>query len=158
MSVDRFPIEAGHVLAFARAIGDDNPVYRDPDSPAAQAAGGLLAPPTFTQASAQWDPDYPLRPKPGQKWYGSAAEAGTMPAGSGGLHAEQHFTYHRPVLVGDVLSARRGDTDETWSKSGRSGRLEFTAYTTEFRDAAGELVVTVRTVSVQRFPHEGKDA
>ena len=65
MSVERFPVEAGHVLTFARAIGDDNPVYRDPDSAAASEAGGLIAPPTFTIASAQWDPDYPLRPKPG---------------------------------------------------------------------------------------------
>jgi acyl dehydratase len=26
-----FPVESGHVLMFARAIGDDNPVYRDPE-------------------------------------------------------------------------------------------------------------------------------
>ena len=28
-------------------------------------AGGIIAPPTFPQAVAQFDPDYPLRPKPG---------------------------------------------------------------------------------------------
>src|SRR6266849_1026080 len=105
MSVEGFPVEAGHVLAFARAIGDDNPVYRDPEYAAASEVGGLIAPPTFTQASAQWDPEYPLRPSPGEKWYGSASAPGTMPEGGGGLHAEQHFTYHRPVRVGDVLSA-----------------------------------------------------
>jgi hypothetical protein len=31
MSVDRFPIEAGHVLMFARAIGGPNPVDEDAD-------------------------------------------------------------------------------------------------------------------------------
>jgi len=29
MAVKRFPIEAGHVMTFARAIGDNNPVYFD---------------------------------------------------------------------------------------------------------------------------------
>lgn len=157
MTAERFSVEAGHVLAFARAIGDDNPVYRDPESAAACGAGGLIAPPTFTIASAQWDPDYPLRPRPGQKWYGSGAENGTMPQGGGGLHAEQHFTYHRPVRVGDALSAstRPG---ATWEKAGRSGRLVFSEQITEFRDANGDLVVTARSVGVQRHPLEQEES
>ena len=73
MTAERLPVEAGHVMVFARAIGDDNPVYRDPDARATVAAGGLLAPPTFVQASAQFDPDYPLRPRPGVTWFGSGA-------------------------------------------------------------------------------------
>jgi acyl dehydratase len=153
MTVDRFPVEAGHVMMFARAVGDDNPVYRDPDSPAARELGGVIAPPTFTQASAQFDPDYPLRPKPGETWFGSGGGPGTMPEGGGGLHAEQHFTYHRPVRVGDVLSAitRAG---ETWEKRGRSGRLVFSEQITEYRDATGEPVVTARSVGVRQLPLE----
>ena len=27
MAVERFPVEAGHILMFARSIGDANPVY-----------------------------------------------------------------------------------------------------------------------------------
>lgn len=151
MSVQRFPIEEGHVVAFARSIGDDNPVYRDPDAAAAGPAGGLIAPPTFTQASAQWDPDYRLRPKPGQPWYGSGGGTGRMPGGGGGLHAEQHFTYHRTPRVGDVLSSTT-KPGERWEKTGRSGKLVFSEQITEFRDAAGELVVTARSVGVQREP------
>lgn len=157
MTAERFPVEAGHVLMFARAIGDDNPVYRDPAYAASSEAGGLIAPPTFTIASAQWDQDYPLRPKPGQRWYGSGADAGTMPPGGGGLHAEQHFTYHRPVRVGDVLS---GSTrpGSTWEKTGRSGQLVFREQITEFRDADGELVVTARSVGVLRLPLEQENS
>jgi acyl dehydratase len=151
MSVERFPVEAGHVLTFARAIGDDNPVYRDPDSAAAKEVGGLIAPPTFTAASAQFDPDWSLRPRTGEKWFGSASGPGTMPTGGGGLHAEQHFTYHRTVRVGDVLSstARPGNT---WEKTGRSGTLTFSEQIIEFRDQDGDLVVTTRAVAVQRHP------
>ena len=28
MTIERFPVEAGHILMFARAIGDTNPVVR----------------------------------------------------------------------------------------------------------------------------------
>ena len=38
--------------------------------------GGIIAPPSFAQAVAQFDPDYHLRPKPGQKWFGSAKGRG----------------------------------------------------------------------------------
>src|SRR6266576_3486676 len=127
MAVERFPIEAGHIMMFARSIGDPNSVYYGEDA---------LAPPTFVQASAQFDPDYPLRPKIGQPWFGSGKEASgtagsggeqrdsaSAPPGGGagrGLHAEQHFEYHRPLGVGDVLSVttRPG---ATWEKEGRRG-------------------------------------
>jgi hypothetical protein len=138
----RFPVEAGHVLAFARALGAADP-------PGGLPGAGDAAPPTFTIAAAQFDPEYPLRPRPGATWHGSGGGAGLVTEGAGGLHAEQHFTYHRPIRVGDVLvpSSRPG---EAWEKQGRSGRLRFREQITEFRDEAGELVVTARSVSVQR--------
>jgi hypothetical protein len=142
MAARRFPVEAGHVLMFARSLGAADPEGGLP-------APGDPAPPTFANASAQFDPDYPLRPRPGVPWHGSGADAGLVKEGAGGLHAEQHFTYHRPVRVGDVLSpvTRPG---EEWEKQGRSGRLVFREQITEYRDEAGELVVTARSVSVQR--------
>ena len=71
MAVKKFPVEAGHILLFARSIGDENVVYTDADAAKATEAGGIIAPPTFVQASAQFDPDYYLRPKVGQTWFGS---------------------------------------------------------------------------------------
>jgi hypothetical protein len=154
VAIERFPIEAGHIMLFARAIGDANPIYYGDDP---------VAPPTFVQASAQFDPDYPLRPRPGKPWFGSGREAtGSRPdvgttasAGKGrggggtGLHAEQHFEYHRPLRAGDVLHA---DTKpgKTWEKQGRrAGKLVFNEMITEYRDEQGELVVTARTVGVR---------
>ena len=142
MAVRRFPVEAGHVLMFARSLGAADPEGGLP-------AAGDPAPPTVASASAQFDPDYPLRPQPGTPWHGSGADAGLVKEGAGGLHAEQHFTYHRPVRVGDVLTAVTRPGEE-WEKQGRSGRLLFREQITEFRDEAGELVVTARSVSVQR--------
>jgi hypothetical protein len=142
MAARRFPVEAGHVLAFARALGAADPASGLP-------AVGAAAPPTFAIASAQFDRDYPLRPRPGAPWHGSGGDAGLVTEGAGGLHAEQHFTYHRPVRVGDVLAGLTRPGRE-WEKQGRSGRLRFREQITEFRDEAGELVVTARSVSVRR--------
>ena len=147
MPVEKFPIEAGHVLMFRRAVG-----YPDLED-GLDLAEIEYAPPTFVQAAAHFDPDWKLRPNRRTPWWGSAKEPGTPPAGSGGLHAEQHFTYHRPVRVGDVLSATERDGD-TWVKQGRSGTLTFSEHITEFRDQHGELVVTVRGVAVHREPKE----
>jgi hypothetical protein len=152
---ERFPIEAGHVIAFARAIGDPNPVYYE-------LGEAQPAPPTFVQASAQWDPDYPLRPKVGQPWWGSGRAPGGAPpsatgGGSGtGLHAEQHYEYHRPVRVGDILTATV-QPGRTWEKEGRrAGKLLFAETVTEYRDQRGELVVTARSVGVRtERPVEG---
>ena len=49
------PIEASHIMMFARAIGDTNPVYHDAEAAKQSEAGGIIAPPTFPQAVAQFD-------------------------------------------------------------------------------------------------------
>ena len=74
MAVKTFPVEASHILMFARAINDPNPIYADAEFAARSEVGGVIAPPTFTQSSAQFDPDYFLRPKIGQPWFGSGKE------------------------------------------------------------------------------------
>lgn len=150
----RFPVEAGQILHFARAIGDENPVYSDPDSPEAKAAGGVLAPPTFTQAADHYEPGYIRRPEPGTPWFGSGKEpiSATQGAfnteGGSGFHAEQRFEYHKPVRPGQVLSVEIKEGKQ-WEKQGRrGGRLLFTELVQEFRDKEGELVVTATFVGV----------
>ena len=138
MAARRFPVEAGHVLLFARALGAADPVERDGEVGGGLPAPGDPAPPTFAIAGNQFDPDYPLRPRPGEPWHGSGSDAGLVTPGAGGLHAEQHFTYHRPLRVGDVLTSSTRPGGQ-WEKRGRSGRLRFREQITEFRDEAGEL-------------------
>jgi acyl dehydratase len=146
-----FPVEASHIMMFARAIGDTNTVYHDAAEAKQGEAGGIIAPPTFPQAVAQFDPDYHLRPKPGQKWFGSAKEASGIdgkPPSSGALHAEQHYEYHRHIRPGDVLSVeiKQG---KVWEKdSKRAGKLTFRERIVEYRDQNGELVITARGISV----------
>lgn len=168
MTTTRFPVEASHIMMFARAVGDDNPVYRDAEQAAKSTAGGIVAPPTFGAAAAQFDPDYPLRPKPGVPWFGSGkhpsglqrdtdgadsgdSESDKKPSGSGGggLHAEQHYEYHRHLRPGDVLTPKHLE-GKTWEKqSKRAGLLKFSERITEFYDQDGNLVLTARSVGMR---------
>ncbi len=151
MATITFPIEATHILMFARSIGDGNPVYQDAEKAKASDIGGIIAPPTFTAAVAQFNPEG-SRPRPGEKWFGSGATPsgieGKAPS-AGGLNAEQHFEYFRPIRAGEVLIAET-KPGKTWEReSKRAGKLMFSDRITEFRDQAGELVATVRSVSVK---------
>ena len=161
MSKKDMPIEKSHIMMFARSIGDPNPIYYDEDHANDSNVGSIIAPPTFTQASAQFDPDYFLRPKiDGKGWFGSGKEptgAKKEKSSSGGdgggaamgLHAEQHFEYHRPVRPGDILTPET-KPGKSWEKdSKRAGKLKFSESVTEFRDQNGELVVTAIGVGVQ---------
>lgn len=153
LNINRFPIEAGHVMMFARAIGDPNPVYQDDAYAKECGFGGIIAPPTFTEAGLHFDPDYAMRPKIGEPWFGSAREPCSDPeppdeSGGTDMHAETHFDYHGSLRVGDVLSGvtRRGNT---WEKHGkRSGKLVFRDTITDYRSQRGELLVSARTVGV----------
>lgn len=128
------------MLLFARAVLDDREDYFSP------AASELrIAPPTFTQALMHFQPDFEMRPRAGQLAPGMEAvgSRGTV------LHAEQRFDYHRHAHAGEALTAT-SLPGRSWIKAGRrGGNLTFSEVVTEFRDAAGELVITSTTVRVE---------
>jgi hypothetical protein len=128
----RFPVEAGHVLAFARAIGDETAV-RDGQ-----------VPPTFTATTVIHDPEHMRGMQP------AGALALAPPEGESMLHAEQHFEFLAPVGVGDVLIVTES-VGRTWTKQSKDGGvLGFTELVKELRDEAGSLVVRSRMVLVSR--------
>lgn len=139
MSKITFPIEAGHIVSFSRAIGESSPDFLE----------GRLAPPTFMEAVAQFDPEYRNRPTAGKPWIGSgAAASGIAPEDRPGprMHAEQHYEYLRPVRPGDVLTAET-QVGKSWEKqSARAGRLLFQEFVTEFRNQAGDIAVIARKI------------
>ena len=143
-------------MMFARSVADGNQIYNDEEYAKGTEVGSIIAPPTFAQASAQFDPDYFLRPKLGEDWFGSGKEPTVVKressgggGGGGGLHAEQHFEYHRHLKPGDVLTGTN-KPGKTWEKEGkRSGKLVFSETVTEYRDQNGALVITAPGVGVR---------
>ena len=139
VSVERAP-----VTAFANALHDSNPVYRD--ARAAHDAGfaGIPAPPTFTFAMGFWgsfaehqpeDPTGGVNPMHGVM--GALHAEGALV-----LHGEQEFTYHRPVEVGNVLRGE-GKVVDIYEKDTDSATMTFIVIRTEWTDAeTGAPVVT----------------
>lgn len=139
-----FPVEPGRILSFARSVGDDDPAYRA-QLYAAPRGRTLVTPPTFVRTADHYDPD---RTRAGQEGFGAPDGTGGFVDGANAVHAEQHFEYLAPFRAGDRVHVET-TPGRTWTKHGRSGRLEFYETLTEFRNDAGDVLVRARKVSVR---------
>jgi acyl dehydratase len=128
-----FLVERDRVLQFADAIGENQPVFRDPE--AARAAGHQeqLAPPTFvtvmqilTSAQVVLDQELGLN-------YSLV------------VHGEQEYEWHRPVQVGDRLKATPRIAD-IYAR----GPHEYLVIEAEIRDPGGGTVAVARTTLLSR--------
>lgn len=133
-----FEVKREEVLAFAEAIGEEDPIYRD--ARAAKAAGyrEQVAPPTFvarmqilTSAQVVLDQELGLD-------YTRV------------VHGEQAYEWRRPVIVGDVLTATPRVAD-IYAK----GSNEFLVIEAELKDASGETTVLARSTLLSRGSAEG---
>ena len=129
---------AEHVAAFARALGDENPLYLDPEAARRGPFGALVAPPT-----------YPIA------FMAEAMSGGMDTFLELGLdfttlvHGEQEFEYARPIQVGETLTLT-GRIADVYEKIGSSGTLDFVVLETEARDAAGQPVFFSRNTLISR--------
>lgn len=152
-SIEEFPVEAGQILFFARAIGDNNPIYQDKEYAAQTEVGGIIAPPTFVISAFQYQEHLILRPQWGEPWIGSGKTASGsqneyfMKDFMTALHAEEHFEYFGLIYPGDVLTVRTFDGG-CWEKTGkRGGRISFVEQITEYYNQKKELVVRARWIT-----------
>lgn len=144
----QFPIERGSILAFARSVGDTNPIYFDEEYAASSEIGHVIAPPTYVVSSAHFDEDYPFRPEV------DVARSPRLAPNSANdmnqrLHAEQHFEYHRIISPGQVLNVSETQGD-SWERRGSGGaRLRFSESVARYYTESGDLAVTSRRVVVR---------
>jgi acyl dehydratase len=147
----RVVVERGPVMHFAEAVGSSSPIYRNPD--AARAAGFTVipAPPTWPFAmefSGKFDE---MQPEGAQTENPLMAVVRPLMAGGGlFLHGEQEFTYHRPVLVGDVLVSE-GKIVDAYQKESKGRTMTFIVSEAKWTDdKTGEPVVTTRFNLIHR--------
>ncbi|MFG1998886.1 MaoC family dehydratase N-terminal domain-containing protein [Spirillospora sp. NPDC048911] len=119
------------IREFADAIGDRNPIYRDPE--AAKAAGhpDVIAPPTFPivvslGGAALMDPDLGL----------NLAMV---------VHGEQRFEYRRPLQAGDVVTCT--STITLIKSIGKNEKMDIE---TDISTVDGELIVKTFNTIVER--------
>lgn len=144
-------IERGPVGAFADAVLDDHPAYRDPSAAAAAGFDRILAPPTFPVAMEAWgrfaerQPPEPVVDVPAWE-----IMAPFMARGGLILHGEQEFEYHRPVMVGDVLVSEWKVVKAYQRESGASTMTFVQIETNWFEEVSGQPVVTARANVIHR--------
>jgi acyl dehydratase len=131
-------VERGKIKEFARAIGDDDPLYLDDRVGAASAWGDVIAPPTFSITFRDEAADTAAFLK----------ELGTDISRI--LHGEQEFEIFRPLQPGQTYLCRAKIVD-IYEKAGRSGPMAFVVRETTIADGSNEIVATMRGVTVVRL-------
>lgn len=144
-------IERGPVSNFARAVKDENPVYERVDAAREAGFDDVPAPPTFGFAMAHWGTFPEHQPGDGGREGNPIAEiiGSLMQAGGLVLHGEQAFEYHRPLVVGDVLHGE-GRVVDVYEKESKGRTMTFVVTENQYRDEAGELVLTSRMNLIHR--------
>ncbi len=130
-------VEHAKIEAYARAIGDTNPIYYDDAQAIAQGYRARPIPPTYLVPlkHAVSDPQHVFHE------LGIVAAAGKL------LHAEQKFTYHEPICAGDHLTFRERLTD-IYRKKG--GALTFVVLETAVTNQDGREVALITHTEVIR--------
>ena len=138
LSTGSATVTAEHIAGFARALGDENPIYLEPEAARRSPFASIVAPPTYgiafmTQAMAGGMDTF--------------LELGlnfmTL------VHGEQEFEYVRPIRAGDTLTLT-GRISDIYEKTGSSGTLDFVVLETEALDAAGKPVFFSRNTLISR--------
>ena len=146
----RVAIEHAPVMLFARAVKDGSPVYASERAATEAGFDRVPVPPTYTfvMSDSGAFPDIQPEGGTGSMYSSSGVDAASAFARDGlFLHGEQHFTYHRPVEVGDVLEGRMR-TSKPIAREARRGPMEVTYFQTTWTDIDGAPVVDERIVSL----------
>ena len=138
VTVEDFEIEAGKVEEFARAVKDDDPVYRDEEVAADRGFDAIPAPLTFERVSMF--PRYRTVEK-----YG--IDLGFQEEYT--IHGEQAYEYERPLVVGDALTGTTTLTEVYERNGGRGGTMTFAVLETAYTDEDDELVLTARSTAIE---------
>lgn len=132
-----FPLESGKIRELAFAIGEDDPVFTDPE---AARAAGYRAPPgplTWPVLAGHWrDGDEMIRRL--------RVDPGRL------LHGEISWEYLRPVTAGMKLHADRQVVDATFKTGNRGGEMRLITVATTYTDGDGAEVARQTDVYIER--------
>lgn len=145
-------VERGPVTKFAESVTETNPIYRNADAARDAGFADIPAPPTyFFSSAAYWGAFPEAQPADATPGRSPTMEiiGELMAKGGMVLHGEQAFTYHRPVVVGETLHGE-GKVVDIYEKPTGDRVMTFLVTENEYRDEAGELVVTTRMNLIHR--------
>lgn len=112
-------VERGAVERFARAIGDENPLFPD------------IAPPTFLRSLGRAIPMLP--------------DGESLPRA---LDGGSEWTYDAPVRAGDTITFST-QLEHLIEREGRMGPMLLLTYLTEYVNQNGEVAATQRNTTIR---------
>ena len=112
-------VERGAVERFARAIGDENPLFPD------------IAPPTFLRSLGRAIPTLP--------------DGESVPRA---LDGGSEWTYGAPVRAGDTITFST-QLEQLIEREGRMGPMLLATYLTEYVNQNGEVAATQRNTTIR---------
>jgi peroxisomal enoyl-CoA hydratase 2 len=125
------PVERGKIREFALAVGEDNPIFYDPDEARRHGFPDVVAPPTFSVTQI-WQVSREER----EEKLGANLDYGRV------LHGEQEFTYKRLPVAGEVLQGTMRISKDFTKEGRRGGTMRFVTYESRFVDAEGQEVLS----------------
>jgi N-terminal half of MaoC dehydratase len=145
-------VERGQLALFADAVKEKSPIYRDARVAAEAGLAGIPAPPTYPFVMEHFGAYPELQSDDGPTGNPMAEVLGPLMANGGLiLHGEQGFTYHRPVLAGDVLVGE-GKVADAYRKESKGKTMTFVVVETAWREqATGDPVCTSRMNIIHRI-------
>jgi len=145
-------VERGQLTLFADAVKDTSPIYRDPRAASEAGLAGIPAPPTYPFVMGNFGVFPELQTADAPEGNPMAEVLGPLMANGGLiLHGEQEFTYHRPVLAGDVLVGE-GRVVDAYQKESKGKTMTFIVVETAWSEqATGEPVCTSRMNIIHRI-------
>lgn len=124
-------VEQGAIIKFARAIGDDNPLFNDEASARGTQYGGLIAPPTFLRSIGLRRPEPPF----------DLPFTRLLDGGS-------DWEYFHPVRGGDRITAVGKITDIV-ERTGRLGVMVIMTVVATYHNQFDQVVATQTNTSIR---------
>ncbi|WP_431239103.1 MaoC family dehydratase [Mycolicibacterium aichiense] len=132
---------------WAAAVGDDNPLWFDPDHARANGYRDVICPPLYLQYAILG-----VSPLAGLRQDGSSgAVSGSLafPKAPRRMAGGESTTFHLPAFHRDEIEMVR-TIDSVVEKEGRSGRFVLVTWHTVYRNQHGELVAEASTSMIAR--------
>ena len=129
------PVTATELIAYARSLGVEDPLYLDEEAASAGPFAGLVAFPTYV-----------VKLRGGVHFPPEVMKEMTR----SGFDAGKDLELGVPIRPGDVLTASSRVT-QIYDKTGRSGTMVFLVFRHELRNQRDELVANVDNRIMQRL-------
>ncbi|WP_431233344.1 MaoC family dehydratase [Mycolicibacterium psychrotolerans] len=132
---------------WAAAVGDDNPLWFDPDHARANGYRDVICPPLYLQyAILGVSPLAGLRPDGSS---GAVSGSLAFPKAPRRMAGGESTTFHLPAYHRDEIEMVR-TIESVVEKDGRSGRFVLVTWHTVYRNQHGELVAEASTSMIAR--------